>query len=271
MTDEFKEKNTGKDKIVGRPVRLNKVNLKVRPNKDYAELIFFSDLHYGHPNCEIEKAKAMLDYALQKKIYIILGGDQIEAGTKTSVADGVYKQTLNPQKQMEAVIDLLEPIAKAGLIIGLHDGNHEKRITNSTGINIAKVMARILKVPFLGYSCWSILSVNGTKYSLYSTHGTGGSRFKHTRLKKAMDLCGWISSDILAYSHLHTMSSEVHMRQHYDGHLKKIVTTKQYVVLTGSYLSWDNSYAQDYGFPISRVGSPKAKIFANEKQVYFSF
>ena len=42
--------------------------------------LFISDIHYGYPTANIEKAKAMLDYALDNGIYVLLGGDLLEAG-----------------------------------------------------------------------------------------------------------------------------------------------------------------------------------------------
>jgi len=193
---EFIESNAGKDKLRGRPIRLNKQRL-IPNNDNYAELILFGDLHLGYPTCNLKKAKATLDYALEKKAHVLVMGDMMESGLTSSVGNSVYRQTLNPQKQMEAVIELLTPLAKAGLIIGYHEGNHEVRITNATGIDISKIIARILGVPYLGYACWSILSVNGTRYTMYSQHGVSGARFKHTKLKAIMDQAAWINSDIL--------------------------------------------------------------------------
>jgi len=89
--DDFIKKNIGEDKIKGRPIRLNKVKLNVKPGKNYAELLFWGDVHLGYPTCNIEKAKAMLDYALEKKVYVILMGDLLEAGLRDSVGDSVYK------------------------------------------------------------------------------------------------------------------------------------------------------------------------------------
>ena len=200
---EFIEQNLGKDKIIGRPIELNKIKLNTLKGKDYTEVLFFGDLHYGHPQCRIGKAKEMLDYALKKKIYIFCMGDMIEAGLSTSIGDSVYMQTLNPQRQMEAVIDLLEPMAKAGLIVGYLSGNHCARIANATGIDISKIICRQLGVTYLGMAGWTVASVGKFRYSIYATHGSGGSRFKHTKLKKVMDMAAWIESDILAMGHVH--------------------------------------------------------------------
>ena len=191
------EKYVGKDKIVGRPIRLNKVTLN--PNgKGYAELLFWGDVHLGHPQCLINKAKAALKYALENHIYVIGMGDYLESGTRESVGDSVYQQKLNPQEQLEEMITTLSPIAKAGLLIGLLEGNHENRITKMTSINVTKIMAKMLDVPFLGYSCWNLLAVGNMKYTMYATHGSSGSRFKHTKMKAAMDIAHWIEADLIA-------------------------------------------------------------------------
>lgn len=195
---EFVEKNLGKDKTPGRLVRLNRFTMQPRENKEYAEMIFWGDVHLGYPTCNVAKAQAMIDWAVENKVYILGMGDYMEAGLKDSVGDSMYRQTLNPQKQMEAVVEMLTPPAEAGLIIGLHSGNHEHRITKSSGIDITKVMCKLLKVRFLKAACWSLISVGKVRYSIYSLHGASGSRFKHTKMKAVVDTCGWIESDIVA-------------------------------------------------------------------------
>lgn len=268
---EFVKNNTGKDVLVGRPIELNKKKLIPTKDRDYAEILFFGDLHRGHPQCQLDKAKAMLDYALQKKIYIFCMGDLLEAGLSTSVGDSVYMQTLNPQQQMEEVIDLLEPLAKEGLIIGYLSGNHEERITKATSIDISKLICRQLKVPYLGYAGWTILSVAGLRYSLYATHGSGGSRFIYTKLSKVINLGSWLDSDILAMGHTHGIASEVLIKQTYNRTKNCIEEKKQYVCLTGSYIAWNKTYAEASGFPPNKLGSPKAKLMTDKKGVHFSF
>jgi UDP-2,3-diacylglucosamine pyrophosphatase LpxH len=264
---EFIEKNTGNDKLRGRPVRLNKQRL-IPNNDNYAEVILFGDLHLGYPTCNMRKAKNTLDYALENKAYVLIMGDMMESGLTTSIGNSIYRQKLNPQKQMEAVINLLQPLADAKLIIGYHEGNHEQRITNATGIDISKIIARILNVPYLGYACWSILSVNGIRYTMYSQHGTSGARFKHTKLKAIMDQAAWINSDILCMGHVHSIAAEPILKQRFDRNSNKVIEEKQIVVLTGAYLEWDNSYAQMKGYPIVKTGSPKLKLIASEKDVH---
>ena len=265
----FVEKYTGTDVIVGRPIRLNQVRLESN-SKGYAPLLFLGDIHYGHPQCRIDKVINMVNWALQEKSYVVLMGDMIECGLKTSVGDSVYKQKLNPQEQMEFVVALFKPLADAGLIIGIHEGNHENRITERTGIDITKIMAKLLGVRYLGYACWSLLRVGKQNYAMYSMHGSSGSRFKHTKLKAVMDVVAWIHADIVAMGHVHSIASESVIRQEVDLRSKTVKERISYVVLTGSYLSWDRSYAQMKNMPITKLGSPKAKLRADEHDVHFS-
>lgn len=131
-------------------------------------------------------------------------------------------------------------------------------------------MAKQLNVPYLGYSCWSALKCGKQNYSMYSTHGSSGSKFKHTKLKAVMDLASYISADIIAMGHVHSVASEPIIKQYIDWRNKTVSEGKCYVCLTGSYLGWDNSYAQMKNMPITKIGSPKAKLFFKSKDVHFS-
>ncbi len=117
----------------------------------------------------------MLSYCHDNGIYVLGMGDYLEAGLRDSVGDSVYLQELNPQDQMEDVIALFEPIAKAGLLLGLHIGNHEARILKNTSVNLVKIMAKQLAVPYLGDACWSIFYVGSQSYTAYTLHGSTGS------------------------------------------------------------------------------------------------
>lgn len=60
----------------GRPVKLNTKVLTPKKGKDYAEVVFFGDTHFGAKCCEVEKAQAMLDYCLKNKVYVLGMGDK---------------------------------------------------------------------------------------------------------------------------------------------------------------------------------------------------
>lgn len=264
---DFMLKYQGTDRLVGRPIRLNKVVMELKKGKDYAQLMFFGDMHLGYPECRVEKALEYLGWARRNGVYVVGMGDYLECGTTTSIGDSVYHQRLNPDKQAEVMTELFRPLADAGLLIGIHSGNHEDRIQKMTSIDLTKRMARDLKVPYLSAACWNMLSVGKQKYSMYTWHGKSGARFKHTKMKAAMDPVAWLSADIIAMGHVHSIGAEPCFRQVVDFRNKQVKEEKCHVFITGSYISWDKSYAQGAGLPITAIGSPTAKLFANTHNI----
>jgi len=253
----------------GRTAQLNIKKLECKEGRNFAEVIFFGDLHLGHPTCLMDKAQPMLDYALENRAYVLLMGDLIECGLTGSIGDSVYAQNLDPQGQIEAVVELLQPLAKEGLILGLHEGNHEARIYKTSGVNVAKMMAGILRVPFLHSACWQLWRVGKQNYKVYSLHGSSGSRFVYTKIKSATDISHYFPrASIIAMGHVHDISVTSLERQDVSLKNKQVIYYKQYVVLTGHYLGYSLSYAQMKGLPPSRIGSPKLKLFANDHDVH---
>lgn len=258
-----------KDTLRGRPVRLNRQRLNTN-DRGYASLIAFGDSHWGHPQSDVERSQRMLEYCLEHEIYLICMGDLMESGLTTSVGDSVYQQKLNPQEQMEFTIEQLEPLANRGLILGYLMGNHELRIRKRTGVDISKAICRILKVPYLNYACWNLFYVGKQSYSIYAWHGASAARYSHTRLKAVTDITRYISADCILMAHTHSLMEDSCLVQVVNRTKKKVVEKKVHVILTGSYLTWDLSYAQEKGYSIPKLGSPKIKLFADKRDIHIS-
>ena len=240
-----------------------------KQHRDYAEVVFWGDVHIGHPTCLVEQAKGMLDYCLKHGVPLVVMGDVIECGLTGSVGDSVYMQKLNPQAQLDEAIAWLEPLAKRNLILGIHSGNHEWRVTKATSIDVSKYMARSLKAPYLGSACWHVFFVDKQRYSLYTLHGASGSRFIYTKLKAVTDIAHYFpQADVVAMGHVHDVASVAIERQYIDNRKRTVVHRKQYCMLTGHYLGYKESYAEAHGMPPAKVGSPKVKFYANERDVH---
>jgi len=111
------------DKIIGRPIRLNRQVLKVLKGEQSASVMFIGDVHYGSPQCDVSRFVAMLKYCLTNKLYVLLMGDLLETATRHSVGAGVYEQTGSADSQFEQMVEWLKPLAEAKLILGIHTGN----------------------------------------------------------------------------------------------------------------------------------------------------
>ena len=145
----------GKDKLVGRPIRVNRKTLEVG-KKGYAELMFLGDIHLGAQACDIDRVESQIQYALDNHVYVLGMGDFMEAGTRGSVGTSVYDQKFNPDTQMAKIEEMFRPLSEKGLILGLHSGNHCDRIQKDTSVN---VMAE-LPEPEAGSAVSQIFSVS---------------------------------------------------------------------------------------------------------------
>lgn len=255
------------DKLVGRPIRLNRQTLKVKDG--HTQVMFIGDVHYGSPQCDIKRFLANLEYCLKHQIYVFLMGDLIEVATRHSVGAGVYEQECIADSQHEQMVEWLRPLADKGLILGSHAGNHEERIYKETGVNLSKALCRELRVPFLGDACWSQFRVGKQTYSLYTLHGRTGSRFDGTALLALERISTSFFADIVACGHVHkTINSIVLMQRVVNG---QVIEHKKHLLITGAYVKYDRGYGQTLGLPISKLGSPKVKFFADKHDLLISW
>lgn len=235
----------------------------------------FGDLHYGSANFNKKVFLENLEWAWENKnVYIIGMGDWLEAATRYSVGAGVYEQT-EPSNQLNEVVDLFKPFAKENRILGITNGNHEDRIYNATGIDATRVMATMLDVPyFKNGGFFKILVGNdghkSQNYHIYATHGKSGATLPHTKIKRCLDLATFIDADVYLMGHVH--DEQVHTQEFMciDNQNKKILKRNKYFVLTGHYLDWQDSYAQQASMRPSKQGTPKIKLSKDKYQVRVS-
>lgn len=256
------------DKIVGRPIKLNVQRLTPKRGKRYAEVVFLGDAHLGSPEFDEPRFQKMVDYCVKQKIYVFLMGDLIELATRHSVGSGVYEQEFPGQTQYERMVEILRPLADKGLLIGFLRGNHEIRCYQLSGVDIAKVMAKELNVPYLGDACWNLFRVGKQVYSIYSLHGRSGARFDGTALLALERLSATFFADMVVMGHAHKcISSSVLMQRVFNG---RVTEHKKHLLITGSYLKY-GGYAQTYGLPPSKLGSPKVKFHADRHDINISW
>lgn len=258
-----------KDKIVGRPIRLNRHVLTPNSQCDYAEVIFLGDVHYGSPQCDVPRFKRMLDHCLKHSVYVVLMGDLVECATRHSVGGGVYEQESSVDMQHEQMVDWLRPLAEKHLILGTHRGNHGERVYKESGYDIDKALARELNVPYLRDACWSQFRVGSQTYTVYSLHGRTGSRFDGTALLSLERISTSFFADLVAQGHVHKCINSIVVSQRIvDGLVKE---HKKHLLITGAYLKYDGGYGQTLGLPISKLGSPKVKFYADRHDILVSW
>ena len=105
---------------------------------------------------------------------------------------------------------------------------------------------------------------------MYTNYGASGARLPYTKIKGALDLERIVDVDIYAMGHVHQLSHHIREQYRVDKRMKKIIKEPKHFILTGSYLSYWNSYAQVKSMEPSRQGSPLLTLFGGEKQINVS-
>jgi len=237
---------------------------------DKLTLVLMGDMHIGSKFYDADRHKEILEWCWEQKTPLILMGDNIEAATRDSVGAGVYEQSEIIEEQVEHFYHLFKPFAKEGLILGMHEGNHEARVYKATGFDLAKNMARQLGISYFSYSKLHNLIVGNQSYTMYTTHGASGATKPHTKIKGALDLSHVADTEIYAMGHVHTLDHHVRTYYEVDKRNKKIVQKKKHFIITGSYLSHWGSYGHIKNMEPSPIGSPKLKLSGVEHEVRVS-
>jgi len=244
---------------------------QLKPTLDYRtfkgnklEIMLMGDMHIGSRYYDEKENKKIIDLCLKKNIYVLLMGDQIETATRDSIGAGVYEQSEIIEKQMEHFYFLFKPLADEGLILGMHQGNHEARLFNSSGVDITKIMARELRVPYFSWGKMHYYRIGNQAYKIYTTHGSSGARLPHTKIKGVLDLANLAEAEIYAMGHLHQLSH--HIRNFYAINTKNkgVIEEQKHFLLTGSYLTHWGSYAHKKSYEPMRKGSPLLKLDGKE-------
>lgn len=248
-----------------------KLNLVDRRDLEHLIIVPFGDNHVGSKHCDIELLKQHIDWTMNEPNSMALFmGDNIDAGTRDSVGASVYEQTEIIQEQMEEWTRLVQPLVDAGKAIGTHSGNHEDRVYKAVGLDLGAMMARQAGMKYFGPSVMHYARVGDQNYTIYSTHGSGGSRLPHTKIKAVLDRANMVEAEIYLMGHLHQLSH--HVRQFYtiDKRNKTVTEAEKHFVLCGSYLTHWNSYAEAAGYELMKRGSPKVKLSGVEKRIRVS-
>ena len=150
--------------------------------------------------------------------FALLNGDLMNMATKNSKSD-VYADKYNPDEQLDRCIERYWPIRNK--ILGVNEGNHERRISRDTGIQVTKRFARELGIEdrYSPGGLYIILRVGQTSrktkesngsgkirqicYTIYMTHGTRSGRKAGSKVNALMELSNIVNADIYIHSHSH--------------------------------------------------------------------
>lgn len=248
--------------------------IKVKFNDAY--LYPLSDLHIGDKGFtkkSEEKLKSNIEWVrTTKNAYVCLNGDILNVATRASPSSP-FEQNNTLEHQIDRAVHLLKPINDK--IVGAIDGNHEQRLADYTGYSPTIALCRELGIDYMQNSALYLFRmglVNNRKTSretfiVYCHHTTYGGRTiggKMNRINMLRDIVS--NADVYIGSHNHMVGAVPAMTQIVNKDTAVVKEIRQMIVDSGSYLEWNESYAERAMLPPMRLGTPRIHFFIKRKK-----
>ncbi len=255
------------------PVETPKLFTRVfKISDDCISIVPLADFHVGSKNHMADLLKEYLAYIMSTpNCYAIGLGDYMENATRTSVGLGMYDEEYHFPRQYEKVEEMLRPLARAGKLIGMHGGNHERRTTLAVGMDPVYLLARSLDVPYLGYTAFHKWVVGKTVYKVITMHGYSNAKTAAGRLNALRNMRDIALADVYLMGHAHDRFVYKDMVYTINESTDSVEANYRYYIIAGGLLSWPGSYADMMAMPPVLTGLVKIDIYTGCKLVEVSY
>lgn len=227
-------------------------------------VIPISDVHLGSQECmEQDFIKFIQTVKDTPNVYLILGGDLIDNGTKSSVTN-VFRATMPPSTQKKEMANILKPVADR--ILCFVPGNHERRSGKDADDDPCYDIAAKLDLEHLYRENIAFLKIQlgkkehesgvrteGDKrpaYSIVVTHGAGGGILTGATVNRG-ERFGYVvdGMDALIMGHSHKPFITQPGKIQIDPRNNKVSIKPFKVISSTSWLEWGGYAAQKMLLP----------------------
>ena len=225
-------------------------------------IIPISDVHLGSQECMEQK---FIDFissvAKTPNVYLTLGGDLIDNGTRSSVTNP-FKATMPPSQQKKEMAKILEPVRDR--ILCFTCGNHERRSTKDADDDPVYDIAAKLDLEHLYRENIAFVKIQMGKdrkkvgstgdkrpcYMIVVTHGTGGGIYTGSAVNRN-ERFGYVidGMDALIVGHTHKPFTTQPGKVNVDMHNNKISIKPFKVISSTSWLEYGGYAAQKMLYP----------------------
>jgi hypothetical protein len=225
------------------------------------------DIHLGSPNC----AEAVLDEWLQyivdtEGVSLLNTGDNLNSAIKDSVSD-VYAEEYTVQVGRQKLTEKFRPVAEAGKLDAIIDGNHEWRILRTVGDSPNSAVADALGVAYSPAALYVVYHVGDQEYGVYLRHGNGGGTTMGAAVNRLEKQERIVDADCYISGHTHTQVAFPKETFFRDG--ERMVRRKRMFVSSGSFLGYED-YAKIAGYPPAHIGAPRIFLDGRKHDVHAS-
>lgn len=224
------------------------------------QVLLMGDVHWGAAHVDTDLLDNVLDYIEENRdhLRILLMGDEIELATRHSIGSGIYEQTLIPQQQIEEFVAMMKPYSD--LIDGIITSNHVDRCFKETGVNVTKLMADLLNIPYLGDRAIVNFTWGKRAYPFYIRHGSGGGGTVASVDKQLRTMVGQVpDASVYALGHFHKCYSFPDKCNRIDLYNHKLRYESRTYICSGTALK-TGGYADVAGLDLVQTGYPVVKL-----------
>ena len=231
----------------------------VRVEHPRFRVLFLSDMHFGHRNCDEKAIEKYLRIAQEEDVRVIIGGDLFEAKLRKSKGR-LSEQVYTPGEQLAFWKKALKPLA--GKIDAIVSGNHEERIAEEAEIEVLKEVADYICAEYDPVGAWVVYMYNRGKasrhiesVSIYATHGASGAILPGGKLTAAYRLRWNVSADVILTGHVHqfTATTGEFVDAVITGANKVLKRKPQWVITNGACLRTEGSYGERKGYSFQPI------------------
>ncbi len=219
---------------VARPIRCLEYDMSNK--SEVANIVFFSDVHYGDKYCEIQKFRRHVE-AVSKmdNAVVILNGDLVNNAT-IDAPPSVYDDILRPDKTIIDMAEMLRPIKDKIAVIC--SGNHELWTEKKVGIDPTLVLAQTLGLSNLYASDMWLCNVKLKKgkcpkdtFVVMGRHGSGGGKAAGAAINKVDAMAdAFYGADMYAVGHLHKPGMSIRDIETVSTINGKVITTQKQIM-----------------------------------------
>lgn len=205
-------------------------------NEKGIDVVSLNDWHIGSSACNLDLVERTIEYIKETNARAIINGDLIENGTRNSVGSGVYEQILNPQEQIDYLIELLYPIKNNIDMATI--GNHEERTNRDLGIDPMKIICDRLGIKYVGYRGVVTYSINKNCYPIFAWHGAYSGKTIATIERRLKEMSNVVEDcSIYLIGHYHKKFHAQRKVNRVDPFNKKIRSDEVHFVCSSSTMN----------------------------------
>ena len=236
------------------------------------EILPLADIHIGDKNSDIELVKKLIQTVRDiPNRYLILDGDLMNTAIVGSKSD-VYSEIMTPSEELKRCKEIFEPIKDK--ILCVLPGNHEERVTKTTGVCMTEILCRELGIQsvysptsaviFLKMG-WYRKKGRPFVYTIYVNHGSGGGRKPGSKISRLADYASIVDADVFIVGHTHFPASFKQQTYRVNTSNSTVTLREQLFVNTASALSY-GGYGDRQGYQPGSNSYPVITLSHKEKK-----